>query len=84
MKRKIETTIAPAKVGDFTGTPKEFGRDKDVDAIFSIKRGTARNLYLKGKIRGVLLRVSGSKSGVRLWDMASIRRYIEGEMKEGN
>jgi hypothetical protein len=73
-------TTAAVEPGNFTGAPKEFGRDKDADAIFSLKRGTLRNLHAQGKIRGVLLRVCGQKSGVRLWDMASIREFIRREM----
>jgi len=65
---------------DFTGPAKEFGRDKDVRAIFSLKRSTLYNLHAQRKIHGVLLRIRGRKSGVRLWDMTSIREYIRSEM----
>lgn len=81
---KKQTSTAPVERGDFTGLRPEFGRDKDALFNFGLKRGTLRNLHNQGKIRGVLLRVCGSKSGVRLWDMASIRRFIEAEMKDGN
>lgn len=80
MADEIKTT-EPVEPGKFAGTPKEFGRDKDADAIFSLKRGTLRNLHAQGKIHGVLLRVCGQKSGVRLWDMASIRDYIRSQME---
>jgi hypothetical protein len=82
--QKLETkTTEPVQPGNFSGALKEFGRDKDADAIFSLKRGTLRNLHSQGKIRGVLLRVCGQKSGVRLWDMASIRDYIRSQMDAG-
>ncbi len=69
-------TTDPVKAGDFTRVVPEFGRCRDVERLFGIKRGTAYNLLLDGKIKGVLLRVRGQKSGVRLFDLASIRDYI--------
>jgi len=45
--------------------------------LFGIKRGTAYNLLADGKIRGVLLRVRGAKSGVRLFDVESVRAFIQ-------
>ena len=78
--QQLVTTTAPVQPGDFANGTREFGRDRDVLATYSLKRGTLRNLYAQGKIQGVLLRVCGSKSGVRLWDMASIRRLIRSEM----
>lgn len=61
------------------GTDKEaceFGRCADVERIFGLRRGTLYNLLRDGKIRGVLLRVRGRRSGVRLFDMNSIRNFI--------
>ena len=69
-------TIEPVKPGNFTGIMPEFGRVADVTRYFGIKRGTLYNLHHDGKIRGVLLRVRGQKSGVRLFDMASVREFI--------
>lgn len=76
MKQIKAQTTEPIRAAHFSASAKEFGRDKDVQAIFGLKRGTLYNLHSKGKIRGVLLRVQGEKSGVRLWDMDSIRRFI--------
>jgi hypothetical protein len=75
MLRTIQTT-APVQAGDFTGAQAEFGRWQDLHRQFGIKRGTAYTLLNTGKIRGVLLRVAGQKSGVRLFDLNSIRDYI--------
>jgi hypothetical protein len=75
-----KTTIEPIQPGNFTDATKEFGRDRDVHAVYSLKRGTLYNLHAQGKIRGVLLRVCGQKSGIRLWDMQSIGDYIRREM----
>ena len=76
------TTAAPVTPGDFSDTAKEFGRTKDVECIFSVKRGTLYNAEKLGLVRGVLLRLRGQKSGVKLWDMRSIENWIRGEMEK--
>ena len=75
-------TTAPVTPGDFNGVAKEFGRTKDVERIFSVKRGTLYNAEKLGLVRGVLLRLRGQKSGVKLWDMHSIENWIRGEMEK--
>ena len=75
-------TAAPVMPGDFSDTEKEFGRTKDVERIFSVKRGTLYNAEKLGLVRGVLLRLRGQKSGVKLWDMRSIENWIRGEMQK--
>ena len=74
--------IAPVEPGNFAGVLPEFGRTEDVQRIFGLKRGTLYNLHKHGKVRGVLLRVAGQKSGVRLWHMAGISAYINSQMHE--
>jgi len=69
-------TTAPVRAGDFTGAQPEFGRWQHLERQFGIRRGTAYNLLGEGKIKGVLLRVKGQKSGVRLFDLGSVRDYI--------
>lgn len=73
-------TTEPVQPGSFTGTQPEFGRVADVTRHFGIKRGTLYNLRRDGKVRGVLLRVRGQKSGVRLFDMASVRDFIQSQL----
>jgi hypothetical protein len=75
-------TTAQVTPGDFSDTAKEFGRTKDVERIFSVKRGTLYNAEKLGLVRGVLLRLRGQKSGVKLWDMRSIENWIRGEMEK--
>ena len=76
-------TVEPIKPGDFSDATPEFGRWQDVQRVYSIKRGTAYNLLNDGKIKGVLLRVRGQNSGVRLFDMASVREFILTQMTAG-
>ena len=81
--RKIITT-QPVEPGVFTGTGPEFGRQRDVQFKFGIKRGTLYNLLRDGRVKGVLLRVRGQKSGVRLFDLDSVRTCIMEQVAEQN
>ena len=54
----------------------EFARTPQVERLFGIKRGTLYNMNSDGLITGVVLRVRGAKSGVRLWNVDSIRKCI--------
>jgi hypothetical protein len=74
--KQLETTTVPVRAGDFTGAQPEFGRVADVHRLYAIRRGCCYALLADGKIKGVLLRVRGKKSGVRLIDLASVRDYI--------
>jgi len=78
---KESTTTNPVEPGNFTGVTPEFGRLADVQRFYGLKRGTCYNLLLDGKIKGVLLRVRGKKSGVRLFDMESVRQFIRSQME---
>jgi hypothetical protein len=75
-RKKLEATTAPVRAGDITGVQPEFGRIADVQRLYAIRRGCCYALLADGKIKGVLLRVRGQKSGVRLIDLASVRDYI--------
>ena len=81
MKKTIAEPVHP---GNSTGTVPQFGRCADVQRIYGFRRGTLYNLLRAGKVRGCLIRIKGKKSGVRLWDMASIANFIRGQMKEGS
>ena len=60
--REKHYTLEPIKPGDFDYAPKEFGRTKDVEHVFSVKRGTLYNAEKLGLVRGVLLRLRGQKA----------------------
>ena len=75
-------TTSAVKAGEFNNVPQEFGRAGDVQKIFGLKRGTIYNLLADGKIKGVLLRVRGNKSGVRLFDLESVRGFIRQSMNQ--
>jgi hypothetical protein len=73
-------TNAPVAPGNFEDAEREFGRAADVQRCFGIKRGTAYNLLNDGLIKGCVLRVKGQKSGIRLFDMASVRAFVLSQM----
>jgi hypothetical protein len=77
---KNKFTTSPVEPGNFTGATPEFGRLADVQRLYGLKRGTCYNLLAAGKIRGCLLRVKGRQSGVRLFEMASVRDFIRSQM----
>jgi hypothetical protein len=80
MKTFKRLTTGPVQPGNLAGVMPEFGRVADVTRIYGLKRGTCYNLLRDGKIKGVLIRVRGKKSGVRLIDMVSVRDLIHSEM----
>ena len=57
----------------------EFGRVKDVERLFGIPRSSLYNLLKARVVRGHVLRIRGAKSGIRLFDLDSIRAYIESQ-----
>jgi hypothetical protein len=81
MRNTTTTAIGPANT---TPTAPEFGRIRDVQHLFGLKRGTVYNLLRDGKIKGCLLRVRGQKSGVRLISLDSVREFICGQMEKQN
>ena len=73
-------TTDPIQVADVSAVLPEFGRHRDVERLFGITRGTLFNLLADGKVKGVLLRVRGQKSGLRLIHLESVRSNIHHEM----
>jgi hypothetical protein len=77
---KIQTT-EPVEVGNRNGVLAEFGRVKDVQDLFGVKRGIAYRWMNQGKIKSVLIREPGNIQGVRLIHLASVRDYITSQMQ---
>lgn len=53
-----------------------FGRWRDVEKKFGLKRGKTYQLASEGKIKTVSLRKPGQCQGVRLFHMPSIEKYL--------
>ena len=80
--KAADKTVSEVKAGDTSAMAPEFGRWRDVERVYGIKRGSLYGLLALGKVKGCLLRVRGQKSGIRLIDLASVRRYILSQMDE--
>ena len=59
-------------------TPTEYGRFHDLKRVFGIPRSTAYLLLNQGKIRSRIVRVTGSRCGLRLIDFGSVRELLNG------
>jgi hypothetical protein len=75
-------TTEPIKAAGFRGIIPEFGSTEDVRRCFGIKKGTLYNLHKQRKVRGKVLRVTGDFKGVRIWDMSSVRAFIDSQSDE--
>lgn len=54
----------------------EYARVTQVTRLTGLTRSTLYRLLNRGVIKGAMLPITGRKSGVRVFDMASIRAYI--------
>jgi hypothetical protein len=78
----IDLTISPVGAGQFL-TP-EFGDVDQVRVYFGLKQSLLYRLLAENKIRGVSIRQRGKTRGRRLFDIDSIRRYLNSQVdKEG-
>ena len=59
----------------------EFGRWRDVERLFGIKRGTLYNLMAEGKVKSIILRRKGHVHGCRLIHLASVSNYLNSLME---
>ncbi len=81
MSRQLVTTT-PVTPGDISQVAPEWGRIRDVERQFGIRRGTCYSLIRSKKIRSCLLRVQGNVSGLRLIHLQSVRDFIAAQLKE--
>ena len=73
------TTVAPITVSRVNDA--EFVDAPGLQSLFSIKRSLAYSLLGDGLIKGVSLRRRGRLRGKRLFDVASVRAYLESQME---
>jgi hypothetical protein len=78
---KTELTIAPVAVS--SGADPEFVDVEGLRARFAIKRSLAYQLLHDGAIRGVSLRRKGRQRGKRLFCVASVREFLQQNMRGG-
>jgi len=76
-------TTEPINIASPSNAPlPEFGRWRDVERLFGIKRGTLYNLINEGKIKSVMLRRKGNVHGCRLIHLASVSQYLNGLLEQ--
>jgi hypothetical protein len=75
---KTITTEPISAVSTAANALPEFGRWRDVERHFGIKRGTLYNLMAEGKVKSVHLRRKGNVHGCRLFHLASVSEYLNG------
>lgn len=78
-------TTNPATGDELSGAPQplpEFGRTRDVERLFGLKRGITYRLIADGSIKSIVLRKRGNKTGVRLIHLASVRAFLLGQLHE--
>ena len=74
------STALGSGTGDCAQVLPEFGRWRDVQQMFGIKRGTLYRLIADGKIRSITLREPGRKFGRRLIHLQSVREHLHALM----
>jgi len=79
MLKRQKRTVLPVKVSDAT----EWTDYRGVIELFGLKRGLAYHLIHNNLIKSVSLRKPGEKRGKRLFNVASIRRYLDGVAAKG-
>jgi hypothetical protein len=69
-------TTAPISTGDSNNVMPRWGRWRDVQRLYGVKRGTLYNLTATGKIKSVSIRREGNVHGCRLFFLPSIDAYL--------
>lgn len=84
MKTTTTETIRLQANGEQPAALPEFGRWRDVERLFGIKRGTLYNLIAEGRVKSVILRRKGNVHGCRIIHLASVSAYLNSLMREQN
>ncbi len=63
---------------DFEASP-EWGRLKDVQRLFGIRRSNCYELIRLGEIRSAAVRKKNARNGVRLIDLESVREFLRSQ-----
>ena len=79
-RESLSLTTATVRAGDASPLEPEFVRIPDLARVFGIKRGLAYALINSGRVKSVVLRRPGAKTGVRLVHLASVRDYLRSQL----
>ena len=81
---KQSLTAAPVSIAQASATQDpEFLDAAGLQSRFGIKRSLAYALLADRAIRGLSLRRGGQLRGKRLFDVASVRRFLASQMAKG-
>ena len=78
MTRKVKRSPAVVLVGPLTEWTDYLG----VQLLFGLRRSTAYHLDKEGLIKSVSLRHGDEKRGKRLFNVASIRQYLDSKLAD--
>jgi len=75
--RLKQTTTAPVAPSEpAPNLEPEFARVPDIQRLFGIRRGICYRLIGTGDIKSVVIRKTGSQTGVRLVHLQSVRDFL--------
>ena len=74
-------TIKPTQTTDESQSPVYIRVSKAVE-LFGIGRTTLYSLISSKQIKSVLLRAKGSKTGIRLVNFNSLKKYLDDQIEE--
>lgn len=77
----VVKTTGLIEAGDSAQLIPEFGRVRDVQKVFGLKRGAIYQLIRDGKLKSVSLRRPGARTGLRLIHLASVRAFLEANLQ---
>jgi hypothetical protein len=79
----MQNTNRPQKAAqsEASGAERRWGRVRDVEQQFSLKRTTIYSLIKSGRIDSVALCVTGKRCRARLVDLDSVREFVESQIR---
>jgi hypothetical protein len=80
-QKDANQNYAEIKVGRNNAPLREFGRTCGLERLFWLKRGVRYQLIRNSKINSCSLRKPGAQTGVRLIHLASVRKFVESNLK---
>lgn len=78
----MSTLLTTPPTSALASSQPEFADHRTARALFSLSRSYLYQLVAEGKIRSVSIRKPGAIRGRRLFDCASIRRFLASPMQE--
>jgi hypothetical protein len=82
MTKKVEVRKRPrAPATVLVGPATEFTDFHGLNHLFGIRRSTAYHLVQEGAIKSVSLKNDGEKRGKRLFDVASVREFLQSRLE---